>query len=98
MVKALTAHVDGTFRTIARREGRAINGLSMGGFGAMMIGLRHPDMFASVGSRSGASGFARSRRSGRQMPKPREASDRPNPAIGLPDFDSQLERTPKGEL
>ena len=31
-------HVDANFRTIARREGRAINGLSMGGYGGLTLG------------------------------------------------------------
>ena len=58
IVKDLIGHVDGTYRTIAKREGRAINGLSMGGYGALMLGLRHPDMFCSIGSHSGALAFA----------------------------------------
>jgi S-formylglutathione hydrolase FrmB len=47
-------HVDRTFRTIARREGRAMSGLSMGGYGSITLGLRHPDMFISIGTTSGA--------------------------------------------
>lgn len=101
IVKDLIGHVDGTYRTVAERKGRAINGLSMGGYGAMTIGLRHPEMFASVGSHSGAIGLARQlarrMRDKKEMPKPRELPDVPNDAIGLPDFDSQRERTPKGE-
>jgi S-formylglutathione hydrolase FrmB len=46
--------VDTKYRTIPRREGRAIAGLSMGGFGAMSISLRHPDEFAAAASHSGA--------------------------------------------
>lgn len=49
----LVAHVDATFRTIARREARAIAGLSMGGFGALMLSMRHPDLFAAAASHSG---------------------------------------------
>lgn len=102
LVKDLIPHVDATYRTVAAREGRAISGLSMGGYGAMTVGLRHPEMFASVGSQSGAIGFARSaarRLRGDKEPgrTRREPTDVPNPAIGLPDFDSQAERTPKGQ-
>src|SRR5262249_39304092 len=32
---------------------RAISGLSMGGFGALSLAMRHPDIFASVASHSG---------------------------------------------
>ena len=43
-----------TYHTITRRDGRAIAGLSMGGFGAMSIGMRHTDEFAAAASHSGA--------------------------------------------
>jgi S-formylglutathione hydrolase FrmB len=45
--------VDRTFRTVARRKGRAIAGLSMGGFGAMSYASRHPDRFVAAASFSG---------------------------------------------
>ena len=59
VVTDVVNHVDWNFRTIARREGRAIAGLSMGGYGAITLGLRHPDMFISIGSTSGALEYAR---------------------------------------
>ncbi len=59
VVTDVVNHVDWNFRTIARREGRAISGLSMGGYGAITLGLRHPDMFISIGSTSGALEYAR---------------------------------------
>lgn len=62
IVQDLIAHVDKVFRTIPLRKGRAINGLSMGGYGALTLGLRHPELFASVGSHSGALAHARSAR------------------------------------
>jgi S-formylglutathione hydrolase FrmB len=46
--------VDANFRTIATRNGRAIAGLSMGGYGAMSYAARHPDLFVSASSFSGA--------------------------------------------
>ncbi len=45
--------VDGRFRTVAARRGRAIAGLSMGGFGALSYAARHPDRFAAAASFSG---------------------------------------------
>lgn len=48
--------VDRNFQTQAERAGRAIGGLSMGGYGAMRIGLGFPDRFCSVNSHSGAVG------------------------------------------
>ena len=49
--------VDRTFPVRAERAGRAIGGLSMGGYGAVKVGLKHLDTFASVNSHSGAVGF-----------------------------------------
>ncbi|MDP4284412.1 MAG: alpha/beta hydrolase family protein [Bacteroidota bacterium] len=45
--------IDSHFHTIAKRNYRAIAGLSMGGHGALSIAWRHPDFFGAVGSMSG---------------------------------------------
>ncbi|MEO6541402.1 MAG: alpha/beta hydrolase family protein [Ferruginibacter sp.] len=45
--------IDKHYRTIADKAHRAITGLSMGGHGALFIGLRHPDIFGAAGSMSG---------------------------------------------
>lgn len=42
------------FRVLAGRNDRALAGLSMGGYGALKYGLKHPDLFSLVGSFSGA--------------------------------------------
>ena len=55
----LIPYVDGHYRTVASREGRAIAGLSMGGYGALKLGLRHPRMFSAVACMSGATAAAR---------------------------------------
>jgi S-formylglutathione hydrolase FrmB len=49
----LPRFVDGRFRTIARRRGRAILGVSAGGYGAMLVGLHHLDRFSAIESWSG---------------------------------------------
>jgi S-formylglutathione hydrolase FrmB len=46
--------IDANFRTLATRSGRAIAGLSMGGYGSMSYAARHPDLFVSASSFSGA--------------------------------------------
>jgi len=46
--------VESTFTTRTDRAGRAIVGLSMGGFGAMSYAARHPDLFGFAASFSGA--------------------------------------------
>lgn len=57
-IAQLVPWVDANLRTIAARSGRAIAGLSQGGFGAMTYAARHPDMFAAAGSFSGAPDIA----------------------------------------
>jgi S-formylglutathione hydrolase FrmB len=49
----LIAAVDAQFRTVAAREARAIGGKSSGGFGALVLGMRHPDLFAAIASHAG---------------------------------------------
>ncbi|MFD1703006.1 alpha/beta hydrolase [Methylopila henanensis] len=46
--------VDATYRTVNAREGRAIGGYSMGGYGALRFALLEPDRFVAAGSLSGA--------------------------------------------
>lgn len=46
--------VDANFRTMPVRAQRAVIGESMGGYGAMMLAARHPDLFTAVSSLSGA--------------------------------------------
>ncbi|MBK7808742.1 MAG: esterase family protein [Saprospiraceae bacterium] len=46
-VKELIPTIDSTFRTIADKSMRATMGYSMGGFGALVIPLKYPDMFAA---------------------------------------------------
>jgi endo-1,4-beta-xylanase len=48
IVKDLIAHVDARYRTIAGREGRALDGFSMGGFGAAHLGFKYPEVFGVV--------------------------------------------------
>ncbi|AWA30308.1 esterase [Flavobacterium magnum] len=52
--REVVAKIDGTYRTIANKNGRAITGLSMGGHGAMYLSVRHPDLYCAAGSMSGA--------------------------------------------
>ena len=49
----LTRCIDSRFRTVANRSGRALVGLSAGGYGAMNIGLRNLATFGAVESWSG---------------------------------------------
>jgi S-formylglutathione hydrolase FrmB len=48
LIKELIPHIDTTYRTIANGTGRAIQGMSMGGFGALKLALKYPELFSSV--------------------------------------------------
>jgi S-formylglutathione hydrolase FrmB len=54
VLRELIPEVDGRFRTVAARRGRGVAGYSMGGYGALKFGFRHPEVFAFAGSTSGA--------------------------------------------
>jgi putative tributyrin esterase len=56
MVHDVIPYIDSHFRTIPERSARSIGGLSMGGFGAVMLALKHPNLFSSCASLSGALG------------------------------------------
>jgi acetyl esterase/lipase/S-formylglutathione hydrolase FrmB len=51
-IKNLIPHIDANYRTIATRAGRAIEGHSMGGFGALHNGFNNPDVFIAVTANS----------------------------------------------
>lgn len=54
VVKDVVGEVDSNYRTLRSRQGRAVAGLSMGGYAAMKFALRYPDLFSIAGSLSGA--------------------------------------------
>ncbi len=56
IVQELIPDVEGRYRTIPTRAGRAIAGLSMGGYGALKFGVKYPDKFSFAASMSGAHG------------------------------------------
>ena len=60
ITKELIGFVDANYRTIASREGRAVEGFSMGGFGALKLAFKYPELFSSVVSGGGALHNARS--------------------------------------
>lgn len=52
-VRELIPHIDATYRTIARRAGRGIEGFSQGGRGAARIMFKHPELFCSAAPMGG---------------------------------------------
>lgn len=49
----LIPYIDATYRTIAKRTHRAIEGFSMGGRGSTRLAVKHPDMFCSLFCQAG---------------------------------------------
>lgn len=48
VARDLVAHVDRRYRTLPRAASRGIEGHSMGGYGALTLAARHPDVFGAV--------------------------------------------------
>jgi S-formylglutathione hydrolase FrmB len=54
LIDQMVPWVDDNLRTIPSRAGRAVAGLSQGGYGSAEMAARHPDMFSVMASFSGA--------------------------------------------
>ena len=54
IIKDVIPKIDNTYRTNRSSKARTISGLSMGGYGALYLSARHPDLFCASGSMSGA--------------------------------------------
>jgi S-formylglutathione hydrolase FrmB len=52
VTKDLIAYVEATYRVIPGRAGRALFGISMGGYAALRIAFRQPDLFRAVATHS----------------------------------------------
>jgi S-formylglutathione hydrolase FrmB len=44
----LVGYIDTNYRTLATRESRGLSGHSMGGYGTLRIGMKHPDVFSAL--------------------------------------------------
>ena len=47
-------HIERAYRILPRRAGRAISGISMGGYGALRFAFAHPELFSAVSAQSAA--------------------------------------------
>jgi putative tributyrin esterase len=89
MIQDLIPAIDTRWRTISSPNRRSIAGLSMGGYGAVLFGLKHSDLFAVVGSDSGA--FEAPSGVEQVMPVLRESTDRAfGPGASLTRNDNNL--------
>ena len=48
IARDLVSYIDNNYRTLATRESRGLAGHSMGGYGTMRIGMKHPETFAAL--------------------------------------------------
>lgn len=57
LIQELIPWVDTRFRTFPNRNYRAVLGISSGGYGATILGMRHPDVFGLIADHSGDKHF-----------------------------------------
>jgi len=53
IAREVPRYIDAHFRTIRAARGRALVGVSAGGYGATVVGLHHPDVFSVIEAWSG---------------------------------------------
>jgi enterochelin esterase-like enzyme/acetyl esterase/lipase len=54
IIQNLVPHIDANYRTIATREARVIEGHSMGGYGALHLAFKYPQLFSAATGNSAA--------------------------------------------
>lgn len=97
----LVPFIDSAYRTLSKAAHRGIGGLSMGGYGALLLGLKHPDLFSAVLSSSGCvrvpeTIIAEFKRDTVDWNAPARWSPDGDRRVDSPGFSTQTERTPKG--
>jgi putative tributyrin esterase len=98
LIKDVVGLVDRTFPVRTERSGRAIGGLSMGGYGALKLGVKHHDLFASVNSHSGAVGMLRNTDSAKSLSPEFERIFGRSPKDGPEDPFALVEKVDHGRL
>ncbi len=59
IVQDVVNYIEAHYRVYSDKDDRAIIGISMGGYGAMKLGIKHPDVFGIIGAHSGPIFFDR---------------------------------------
>ncbi len=104
LILDLIPFVDSHYRTVASRQGRAIAGLSMGGYGAIKLALKYRHLFAAAASLSGSLAAAQRERgesdTDAESKKAKEAAFGPpdNPERGANDPFELVKNLPVSEL
>jgi S-formylglutathione hydrolase FrmB len=52
IIEDFISFIESAYRVDSRRSHRAMSGISMGGFGSLMLGMKHPDLFSSISAHS----------------------------------------------
>lgn len=92
LIDEIIPFIDSKYRTIAAPEGRGVFGKSSGGYGAIVLGMRHPGVFGAVACHSGDMYFEHCYKP--DFPKFINAV---NKAGGLEAWWAEFERKPKKE-
>lgn len=59
LLQDVIGYMDANFRTVAAKEGRGVDGFSLGGFMSAKIAAQHPELFKSVGVFDGTHFYSR---------------------------------------
>lgn len=54
LVQEFVPHIEHKYRVRPGRQGRAVSGISMGGYGALRLAFAHPELFSAVSAQSAA--------------------------------------------
>ena len=54
LLQEFLPHIESKYRIVKGRSGRAISGISMGGYGALRFAFAHPELFSAVSAQSAA--------------------------------------------
>ncbi|MFC5528844.1 alpha/beta hydrolase [Cohnella yongneupensis] len=54
LIQDVISYVDGHYSTQASKEARYVGGASMGGYAALYLGFKHPELFSKIGAHSAA--------------------------------------------
>ena len=90
LTQEIVPFVDARYATIADRSGRGVFGKSSGGYGALRLGMRHPELFGAVACHSGDMAFDLVFR-----PDFPRAADAINAAGGVAEWFERFEARPK---
>jgi S-formylglutathione hydrolase FrmB len=94
IVKDIIGYVDSHYRTVPLPRARAVAGLSMGGYGAAFLGLKHYRLFTAMGTFSGALTAAHDVPTEHDTEQDREFQQEILPVFGVPGSPERQQRDP----